>query len=45
LQLVETDPAKAAGTQPESEPLKLGRARRERHRAVDEELVQVETRK
>jgi len=45
LQLVETDPAKAASTQPDAEPEKLGRARPERSRAVEEELVQVETRK
>jgi hypothetical protein len=45
LQLVETDPSKAASTQPEPEPVKLGRARTERPRQADEELVQVETRK
>lgn len=45
LQLVETDPSKAASTQPEPEPVKLGRARPERRRAAEEELVQVETRK
>lgn len=44
LQLIETDPSKAASTQPEPEPLKLGRARPERRRTVEEELVQVETR-
>jgi len=44
LQLVETDPSKAASTQPEPEPVKLGRARPERPRVVEEELVQVETR-
>lgn len=45
LQLVETDPSKAASTQPEPEPTKLGRARPVRSRADEEELVQVETRK
>ncbi len=45
LQLVETNPSKAANTQPEPEPVKLGRARPERRRAAEEELVQVETRK
>ena len=45
LQLVETDPSKAASTQPEPEPVKLGRARPERARVAEEELVQVETRK
>jgi transcription termination factor Rho len=45
LELVETDPSKAASTQPEPDSVKLGRVRPERPREVDEELVQVETRK
>jgi len=45
LQLVETDPSKAVSIQPEPEPVKLGRARPERARTVEEDLVQVETRK
>jgi len=46
LELVETDPSKAASTQAESEePLKLGRARAERQQPVEEDLVQIETRK
>jgi len=46
LELVETDPSKAASsTQAEPEAVKLGRARPERPRTVEEDLVQVETRK
>jgi ribonuclease E len=46
LELVETDPSKAASTQAEpDEPLKLGRARAERQRPAEEDLVQIETRK
>lgn len=46
LQMVETDNSKKFGTgQPEAEPVKLGRPRRERSaQPVQEELVQVETR-
>jgi len=42
LVLIETDRAKAA-TQPEPEPVKLGRPRQERAQPVEEELVQIET--
>ena len=46
LQMVETDSAKRAPLEPEPEPVRLGRPRRERPRAAeDAELVQVETRK
>jgi hypothetical protein len=45
LELVETDPSKAASTQAEPEAVKLGRARPERPRTIEEDLVQVETRK
>jgi|GEM_PF-3550614 len=45
LELVETDPSKTASTQAEPEPVKLGRARSERHRPAEEDLVQIETRK
>jgi ribonuclease E len=45
LELVETDPSKAASTRPEPEPVKLGRPRPERQKPVEEALVQVETHK
>ena len=45
LQLIETDPSKAANTRPEPEPVKLGRPRPERAAPADETLVQVETHK
>jgi ribonuclease E len=46
LELVETDPSKAASSsQTEPEAVKLGRARPERPRTVEEDLVQIETRK
>jgi ribonuclease E len=45
LELIETDPSKAANTRPEAEPVKLGRPRPERAAATEETLVQVETRK
>ena len=45
LELIETDPSKAASTRPEPEPVKLGRPRPERQKPVEEALVQVETHK
>ncbi len=45
LQMVETDASKARAPLPESEPVRLGRPRRERPASAPaDELVQVETR-